>query len=128
MMNRRDFIRDYTPVIVRIHNRPTCIGYSRGDTFRSVVRYSTQVLHRREGRPPAIAKEKWIYNNIIRPTHWIWEVFDEERQLILKTTVQNFDEHYENWKAGSYEQFLLEEPFWEITKVGETQPAQGKLI
>lgn len=67
-MKRREFIEEgFEPQIVRISGKPKVIGYIKGNVFRSVVKYSKHVLYKREGRPPAIAKEAWVYRNIIKP-------------------------------------------------------------
>ena len=127
-MNRKEFIQGFEPQIVRISGKPKVVGYTKNGVFRSVVKYSTQVLHKREGRPPAIAKEKWVYQNIIKNRCRLWEVFDEERNIILRTTIANFDAHCEAWHWDNLVQLLMEEPYWQIQRVGPPQPAQAKLF
>ena len=127
-MKRKDFIEGFEPQIVRISGKPKVIGYIKGDVFRSVVKYSKHVLYKREGRPPAIAKEAWVYRNLIKPRCRLWEVFDEERNLILRTTIANFDAHCEEWRHGDLVQLLLEEPFWQIERLGPPRLTQGKLF
>ena len=127
-MNRKEFIQGFEPQIVRISGKPKVVGYTQNGVFRSVVKYSTQVLHKREGRPPAIAKEKWVYQNIIKNRCRLWEVFDEERNIILRTTIANFDAHCEEWHWDNLVQLLMEEPYWQIQRVGPPQPAQAKLF
>ena len=127
-MNRKEFIQGFEPQIVRISSKPKVVGYTKNGVFRSVVKYSTQVLHKREGRPPAIAKEKWVYQNIIKNRCRLWEVFDEERNIILRTTTANFDAHCEEWHWDNLVQLLMEEPYWQIQRVGPPQPAQAKLF
>jgi hypothetical protein len=127
-MDRREFIRGFEPQIVRIGGKPKVVGYTKNGVFRSVVKYSKHVLYKREGRPPAIAKEKWVYQNIIRNKCRLWEVFDEERNIILRTTIANFDAHCEEWHWDNLVQFLMEEPYWQIQRVGPPQPAQAKLF
>ena len=79
-MNRKKFTEGFEPQIVRIGGKPKVVGYIKDGVFRSVVKYSKHVLHKREGKPPAIAKETWVYRNIIRPKCQAWEVLDEERK------------------------------------------------
>ena len=127
-MDRREFIRGFEPQRVRIGGKPKVIGYIKDGVFRSVVKYSKHVLHKREGRPPAIAKEKWVYQNIIRNKCRLWEVLDEERNIILRTTTANYDAHCEEWRWDNLLQLLMEEPYWQIQRVGPPQPAQAKLF
>lgn len=127
-MNRREFIQGFEPVRVKIGGNPKVIGYIKDSVFRSVVKYSKHVLYKREGRPPAIAKEAWVYRNIIRQRCRVWEVFDEERNIILRTTTANFDAHCEEWRWNNLVQLLLEEPYWQIKTLGPPRPAQGKLF
>ena len=127
-MNRREFLTGFEPQRVRIGGKPKVIGYIKDGVFRSVVKYSKHVLYKREGRPPAIAKEKWVYQNIIRNNCRLWEVFDEERNIILRTTTTNFDAHCEEWRWDNLLQLLMEEPYWQIQRVGPPQPAQAKLF
>ena len=126
-MNRKEFVRGFEPQVVRIGGRPKVVGYIKDGVFRSVVRYSRHVLHKREGRPPAIAKETWVYQNIIRPKCRLWEVFDEERNVILRTTIANFDAHCEEW-CWDTPQLLMEEPHWQVESLGPPQPAQARLF
>lgn len=58
----------------------------------------------------------------------MWEVFDEERNLILRTTVANFDAHCEEWRHGDLVQLLMEEPYWQIEKLGPPKLTQGRLF
>ena len=127
-MNRREFLTGFEPQRVKIGGKPKVIGYIKDGVFRSVVKYSKHVLHKREGRPPAIAKEAWVYQNIIRNKCQLWEVFDEERNIILRTTTANFDAHCEEWHWDNLVQLLMEEPYWQIQRVGPPQPAQAKLF
>ncbi len=127
-MNRKDFIQGFEPQIARINGKPKVVGYIKDGVFRSVVKYSKHVLYKREGRPPAIAKEAWIYRNIIRAKCRLWEVFDQERNIILRTTIANFDAHCEEWRWNDLVQLLLEEPYWQIETLGPPQPAQAKLF
>jgi hypothetical protein len=127
-MNRRGFIQGFDPVVVRISGKPKVVGYLKDGVFRSVVRYSKHVLYKREGRPPAIAKEAWVYRNIIKPRCRLWEVFDEERNIILRTTIANFDIHCEEWHWNDLVQLLMEEPYWQIESLGAPQPAQARLL
>jgi len=127
-MNRREFIQDFEPQIVRIGGKPKVVGYTKDGVFRSVVKYSKHVLYKREGRPPAIAKEAWVYRNIIKPRCRLWEVFDEERNIILRTTTTNFDAHSEEWRWNDSVQLLMEEPHWEIERLGAPRPAQARLF
>ena len=113
-MNRREFLTGFEPQRVKIGGKPKIIGYIKDGVFRSVVKYSKHVLHKREGRPPAIAKEAWVYQNIIRNKCRLWEVFDEERNIILRTTIANFDAHCEEWHWDNLVQLLMEEPYWQI--------------
>ena len=126
-MNRKEFVKGFEPQIARIGGRPKVVGYIKDGVFRSVVRYSKHVLHKREGRPPAIAKETWVYRNIIRPKCWLWEVFDEERNLILRTTIANFDARCEEWRWDT-PQLLMEEPYWQVERLGPPRPAQARLF
>ena len=127
-MNRRGFIQGFDPVVVRISGKPKVVGYLKDGVFRGVVRYSKHVLYKREGRPPAIAKEAWVYRNIIKPRCRLWEVFDEERNIILRTTIANFDVHCEEWHWNDLVQLLLEEPYWQIERLGAPPPAQARLL
>ena len=127
-MNRREFIQSFEPQIVRIGGKPKVVGYTKDGTFRSVVKYSKHVLYKREGRPPAIAKEAWVYRNIIKPKCRLWEVFDEERNIILRTTTANFDAHCEEWRWNDLVQLLMEEPYWQIERLGAPRPAQTRLF
>ena len=127
-MNRKQFLTGFEPQRVKIGGKPKVIGYIKDGVFRSVVKYSNHVLHKREGRPPAIAKEAWVYQNIIRNKCRLWEVFDEERNIILRTTIANFDAHCEEWHWNDLMQLLLEEPYWQIERLGPPQPAQAKLF
>ena len=127
-MNRRGFILGFDPVVVRISGKPKVVGYFKDGVFRSVVRYSKHVLYKREGRPPAISKEAWVYRNIIKPRCRLWEVFDEERNIILRTTIANFDAHCEEWRWNDLVQLLMEEPYWQIERLGALQPAQARLF
>ena len=127
-MNRRGFIQGFDPVVVRISGKPKVVGYVKDGVFRSVVRYSKHVLYKREGRPPAIAKEAWVYRNIIKPRCRLWEVFDEERNIILRTTIANFNVHCEEWHWNDLVQLLMEEPYWQIERLGAPQPAQARLL
>jgi len=127
-MNRRGFIQGFDPVVVRISGKPKVVGYFKDGVFRSVVRYSKHVLYKREGRPPAIAKEAWVYRNIIKPRCRLWEVFDEERNIILRTTIANFDVHCEEWHWNDLVQLLMEEPYWQIERLGAPQSAQARLL
>ena len=127
-MNRRGFIQGFDPVVVRISGKPKVVGYFKDGVFRSVVWYSKHVLYKREGRPPAIAKEAWVYRNIIKPRCRLWEVFDEERNIILRTTIANFDVHCEEWHWNDLVQLLMEEPYWQIERLGAPQPAQARLL
>jgi len=127
MMNRKKFIEGFEPQIVRIGGKPKVVGYLRDGVFRSVVKYSKHVLHKREGRPPAVAKEAWIYQNIIRPKCQLWEVFDEERNIVLRTTIANFDAHCEEWRWDTL-QLLMEEPYWQVESLGPPKPAQARLF
>ncbi len=127
-MNRRGIIQGLDPVVVRIGGKPKVVGYFKDGVFRSVVRYSKHVLYKREGRPPAIAKEAWVYRNIIKPRCRLWEVFDEERNIILRTTIANFDAHCEEWHWNDLVQLLMEEPYWQIERLGAPQPAQARLL
>ncbi len=127
-MNRRGFIQGFDPMVVRISGKPKVVGYLKDGVFRSVVRYSKHVLYKREGRPPAIAKEAWVYRNIIKPTCRLWKVFDEERNLILRTTIANFDAHCEEWRWNDLVQLLMEEPYWQIERLGTLRLAQARLF
>ncbi len=127
-MNRRGFIQGFDPVVVRISGKPKVVGYLKDGVFRSVVRYSKHVLYKREGRPPAIAKEAWVYRNIIKPRCRFWEVFDEERNIILRTTTANFDVYCEEWHWNDLVRLLMKEPYWQIERVGAPQPAQARLL
>ncbi len=127
-MNRKQFLTGFEPQRVKIGGKPKVIGYIKDGVFRSVVKYSKHVLYKREGRPPAIAKEAWVYQNIIRNKCRLWEVFDEERNIILCTTIANFDAHCEEWRWDNLVQLLMEEPYWQIQRVGPPQPAQAKLF
>jgi hypothetical protein len=127
MMNRKKFIEGFEPQIVRIGGKPKVVGYLRDGVFRSVVKYSKHVLHKREGRPPAVAKEALIYHNIIRPKCQLWEVFDEERNIVLRTTIANFDAHCEEWRWDTL-QLLMEEPYWQVEILGPPKPAQARLF
>ena len=127
-MNRRGFIQGFDPVVVRISGKPKVVGYLKDGVFRSVVRYSKHVLYKREGRPPAIAKEAWVYHNIIKPRCRLWEVFDEERNIILRTTIANFDAHCEEWHWNDLVQLLMEEPYWQIERLGAPRAAQARLF
>ena len=127
-MKRQEFIAGFEPQIVRISGKPKVIGYIKGNVFRSVVKYSKHVLYKREGRPPAIAKEAWVYRNLIKPRCRLWEVFDEERNIILRTTIANFDAHCEEWHHNDLVQLLLEEPHWQIERLGPPRPTQTRLF
>jgi hypothetical protein len=127
-VKRKEFIEGYEPQVVRIGGKPKVVGYIKGGVFRSVVRYSKHVLYKREGRPPAIAKEAWVYRNIIKSRCRLWEVFDEERNIILRTTIANFDAHCEEWHHGDLEQLLMEEPYWQIERLGPARPTQKRLF
>ncbi len=127
-MNRRGFIQGFDPVVVRIGGKPKVVGYFKDGVFRSVVQYSKHILYKREGRPPAIAKEVWVYRNIIKPRCRLWEVFDEERNIILRTTIANFDAHCEEWRWNDLGQLLMEEPYWQIERLGTLRPAQARLF
>lgn len=127
-MKRQEFTSGFEPQVVRIGGKPTLVGYIRGDVFRSVVRYSKHVLYKREGRPPAIAKEAWVFRNLIRPRCRLWEVYDEERNIILRTSTANFEAHCEEWRHNDLEQLLLEEPHWQIERLGPPRPSQAKLL
>ncbi|MCX7912193.1 MAG: hypothetical protein N2506_04445 [Dehalococcoidales bacterium] len=127
-MGLRHFVDGFEPQIVRIRGKPKVIGYIRNGVFRSIIRYSKHVLYKREGRPPAIAKEAWIYQNIIKPKCRLWEVYDEERNIILRTTIANFDAHCEEWHWDGSRQLLLEEPYWQIEILGAPRPAQQRLL
>jgi hypothetical protein len=87
-----------------------------------------KAVYKREGRPPAIAKEAWVYRNIIKPKCRLWEVFDEERNIILRTTIANFDVHCEEWHWNDLVQLLMEEPYWQIERLGAPQLAQARLL
>lgn len=113
---------------VRIGGKLKVIGYIKDGVFRSVVKYSKHVLYKREGRLPAIAKEDWVYRNIIGHRCRLWEVFDDERNIILRTTTANFDAHCEEWHWDNLVQLLLEEPHWQIENMGAPHPAQAKLF
>jgi len=41
----------------------------------------------------------------------LWEVFDEERNIFLRTTIANFDAHCEEWHWNDLVQLLMEEPY-----------------
>lgn len=127
-MNRREFIQSFEPQIVRIGGKPKVVGYSKNGVFRSVVKYSKHVLYKREGRPPAIAKEAWVYRNIIKSKCRLWEVFDAERNIILRTTTANFDDHCEEWHWNDLVQLFMEEPYWQIERLGAPRPAQARLF
>jgi len=127
-MNRKKFIEGFEPQIVRISGKPKVVGYIKDGMFRSVVKYSRHVLYKREGKPPAIAKEAFVYNNIIKQRCRLWEVYDEERNIILRTTIDNFDAHCEEWRWNDLVQLLMEEPFWQIERLGAPQPAQARLF
>lgn len=131
-MNRKEFTEGFEPQIARVGGKPKLVGYIKDGVFRSVVRYSKHVLYKREGRPPAIAKEEWVYQNIIKARCHLWQVYDEERNLILTTTIANFDAHCEKWewkKLGQvFVQVFLEEPYWDIKSLGPPREGQTKLI
>lgn len=120
-MTRAEFVAGFHKLIVRVNGKPTVVGYIRGNVFRSVIAdYARHTLNRREGRRPAVAKEKWIVENHLRPRCDWWEVLDLQRGLILRTTVTHFLEHCEEWQANGFApQLLMEEQWWEIEEAPE---------